>query len=204
MAPASAAKRSRPNTRARLLEAALEVFAADGFQGATINDLCAAAGFTRGAFYSNFATTEELFLALWDERADQIIATIALLRDAVEADAVPLDTALDLLAGHELYDRRWFVLNTEFLLHALRNPSAAALLSHHRERLRAELGRLIDAVLATDGLAPPPGIALDELTRLVIAGHEGCQNQSRVTGDGAGPDLFRSYLELVVAACRAA
>ena len=203
MAPADTDKRSRPNTRARLLEAATEVFADHGFQAVSINDLCAAAGFTRGAFYSNFDTKEELFLALWDERADQIIATIALLRDAIEQASVPLETALDLLADHELYDRRWFVLNTEFLLHAMRDDDAAALLSHHRERLRAELEALIGALMDGEGLAPPAGIELDELTRLVIAGHEGCQNQTRVEGDRPARALFRTYLELVLTACRA-
>ena len=59
----------RPETRRRLLDAALAVFAEKGFNGARIEDVCAAAGYTRGAFYSNVATKEELFFALCDDHA---------------------------------------------------------------------------------------------------------------------------------------
>jgi len=49
------ATRSRENTRARLLEAAAQVFAEAGLDGASVEAVCERAGFTRGAFYSNFA-----------------------------------------------------------------------------------------------------------------------------------------------------
>jgi len=57
-------------------------------------------------------------------------------------------------------------------------------------------------VLEAEELVPPPGVDLDALTRLVIAGHEGCQNQTRIETDIAAPNLFRTYLELVIAGCR--
>ena len=44
-------KRRRSATRARLLEGALDVFAERGFNGASVEDICERAGFTRGAFY---------------------------------------------------------------------------------------------------------------------------------------------------------
>lgn len=46
--------RSKENTRRRLIEASIEVFTQKGVEGATVDDLTRAAGFTRGAFYSNF------------------------------------------------------------------------------------------------------------------------------------------------------
>jgi AcrR family transcriptional regulator len=55
----------RAETRQRLLQAALEVFAQEGFGRSTVDQVCARAGYTRGAFYSNFATLDELFLAAW-------------------------------------------------------------------------------------------------------------------------------------------
>jgi AcrR family transcriptional regulator len=51
-------------TRARLVEAAAEVFAAHGFEGASIDTITERAGFTRGAFYSNFSDKAELLLEL--------------------------------------------------------------------------------------------------------------------------------------------
>ena len=55
----------RAETRANLIEAAYRVFADKGFGQVRIDDVCAAAGYTRGAFYSNFATLDELFFALY-------------------------------------------------------------------------------------------------------------------------------------------
>ena len=51
-------------TRELLLDAAIEVFAQRGYHGASLEDVAAAAGFTKGAVYSNFETKADLFLAL--------------------------------------------------------------------------------------------------------------------------------------------
>ena len=56
----------RPITVTALLDAALELFADRGFGATSIPDICARAGLTKGAFYSNFTDKEALFLALLD------------------------------------------------------------------------------------------------------------------------------------------
>ncbi len=56
----------RARTRARLLEAAAKVFAAKGFHAATLDDVAAEAGMTKGAIYGNFKNKEELFLAIFE------------------------------------------------------------------------------------------------------------------------------------------
>src|ERR1051326_502137 len=73
----------RAETRARLLDAAVRVFAAEGCGPARIDDVCAEAGYTRGAFYSNFESLDELFYALYDERAAIIAGQVA---DALTAE----------------------------------------------------------------------------------------------------------------------
>ncbi|MFU8840416.1 MAG: TetR/AcrR family transcriptional regulator [Nitriliruptoraceae bacterium] len=55
-------------TRDRLLEAAASVFAEHGVDGAAIDDIAARAGYSRGAFYSNFSDKTELLIALCDRR----------------------------------------------------------------------------------------------------------------------------------------
>ena len=55
-------------TRAALLDAAGAVFVERGFQGASVEAIAERAGFTRGAFYSNFASKDELFAELLQER----------------------------------------------------------------------------------------------------------------------------------------
>ena len=46
------------------MAAAVRMFAERGIIGASVEEICEAAGFTRGAFYSNFADKDELVLAL--------------------------------------------------------------------------------------------------------------------------------------------
>ena len=60
--------RRREMTRRHLLDAAAVVFARDGFHGASLDDVAATAGFTKGAVYSNFKSKEDLFLAVFDDR----------------------------------------------------------------------------------------------------------------------------------------
>ncbi|HXB15231.1 MAG TPA: helix-turn-helix domain-containing protein [Solirubrobacteraceae bacterium] len=54
----------KAQTRARLLEAAAAVYARRGFDGATLDEVAAEAGFTKGAVYSHFGSKENLLLAL--------------------------------------------------------------------------------------------------------------------------------------------
>src|SRR5580698_7421916 len=64
-------ERRRQQTREHLLAAAAEVFAARGFHGASLDEVAAVAGFTKGAVYSNFKNKEDLFLALFKANYDR-------------------------------------------------------------------------------------------------------------------------------------
>src|SRR2546423_7431059 len=55
-------------TRRELLDAAARVFVRRGFQGSSVEEIAAEAGYTRGAFYSNFRSKEELFVELLRDR----------------------------------------------------------------------------------------------------------------------------------------
>src|SRR4051812_44229706 len=65
--------RTRPTreaTRERLFQAATRVFEERGIGAASVDAIAAAAGFTRGAFYSNFASKEELIIAMLEDQGD--------------------------------------------------------------------------------------------------------------------------------------
>ena len=69
----------KARTRTRLLEAAARVYARRGFGGATLDEVAAEAGFTKGAGYSHFGSKENLLLALMEEHlASQIAEQVAL------------------------------------------------------------------------------------------------------------------------------
>ncbi|WP_233429398.1 MULTISPECIES: TetR/AcrR family transcriptional regulator [Brevibacterium] len=75
----------RRQTRSTLVEAGVSVFAVKGIDGASIEEICEAAGFTRGAFYSNFSSRDDLVLATIEQRTshdlDMLDATVERWRD---------------------------------------------------------------------------------------------------------------------------
>ena len=71
-------------TRARLLAAAAAVFARRGYHVATLEEVAAEAGFTKGAVYSNFDGKEALFLALVDQEIAKRVQEIGAVMDASE------------------------------------------------------------------------------------------------------------------------
>lgn len=63
-------RRSREQTRQKLLDSALQVFARHGYERATVDEIVREAGFSKGAFYVHFETKEDLFWEMLQERID--------------------------------------------------------------------------------------------------------------------------------------
>ncbi|WP_329569617.1 TetR/AcrR family transcriptional regulator [Kitasatospora sp. NBC_01266] len=183
----------RPRTRAALLESALAAFAENGFHATSIEQICERAGYTRGAFYSNFSSKEELFLALFDAHSERVIARIGTLMDSAGAAQLTLQGLVELLSDIEPAERDWYLVTTEFTLHAIRDRQAAWVLAQHDARLRAELTRCLTDHLTRAGRALT--VDADELARLLIAIREGGLAQSYVEPDQLPPgQLERSFL----------
>src|SRR5271154_1871217 len=152
----------RPVTITALLDAALELFAEQGYGATSIPDICTRAGLTKGAFYSNFANKDALFLALldrsWARRAEWIRRAMPggdVLAAGESADRAP-PADLDV-------DRQWTLVSMEFSLHAIRHPEVARLLVDHESRVRSEL-----AVVVTEALERAerlPALPADEIGR---------------------------------------
>src|SRR5215510_5463698 len=64
---------TRDDTRDKLFEAAARVFEEQGINAASIEAIAAAAGFTRGAFYSNFKSKDDLIIAMLEDHVEQSI-----------------------------------------------------------------------------------------------------------------------------------
>jgi AcrR family transcriptional regulator len=125
-------------TRRKLLDAALRVFARHGFEAARIEDIAAEAGHTRGAFYANFDTKEDLFFALLEKHASERL--LGLQRRLEEcptlADRMRIMRVFYL---ERLTDRTSMLLTLEFKLFALRHPKMRARLAAAHRRIRASL-----------------------------------------------------------------
>ncbi|MGY5764523.1 TetR/AcrR family transcriptional regulator [Brachybacterium sp. DNPG3] len=173
--PEAPGTRRKENTRTRLVRASLNVFVEKGLDGATVDDLTKAAGFTRGAFYSNFSDKEEVFIELFS-------AVTAELREKVREAAqraIPLanpcaplddyDDAIVLVAVFEAirpYGRQWYLLYSEAVTHSLRDETYRAELIVQRSLMRDEIGRLIEL-----GLEISPyrlAVPTEDLAQLIV------------------------------------
>ena len=132
----------RAHTQERLMAAAVRVFAERGIIGASVEEICEAAGFTRGAFYSNFADKDELVLALIRQNvrtqvaaAEQAVArTLAAPTRLDTADLVSFVLAAFVEFGTE--DRETILIERELLLYAARQPALRAPVPGLRRRVR--------------------------------------------------------------------
>ena len=174
----------RVRTRANLLEAAFAVFAAKGFGRVSIEEVCEAAGYSRGAFYSNFDSLDELFFALYQQRADLIADQVS---GALALDGPDLDVpaAVDRVTEVLLLDLDWLLVKTDFLVHAARDPQVAETLLEHRARLRQAVA---DRLARTQGLAQLPAVLgdIDGAAHAVVAAYDGVTTQLLLDKDVDG------------------
>jgi AcrR family transcriptional regulator len=162
--PMSTPVRRRENTRARLLAAAEEVFVRKGLKRVTVDDLVGEAGFTRGAFYSNFSSIEEVFYELFRQQSEAMLAIVREVVDEAPEEEFSIGLVLERLRP---LSARWFVIQTEFTLLALRNDEARTLFQEHRATFESQMVGLIGDVIARLGRVPT--VPLEQLTETAIA-----------------------------------
>ncbi|MEU2416321.1 TetR/AcrR family transcriptional regulator [Brachybacterium paraconglomeratum] len=175
--PESAGTRRKENTRAKLVRASLNVFVEKGIDGATVDDLVKAAGFTRGAFYSSFSSKEEVFIALFDEVTAELMAiansSVESAVADVEADEscsiLEADDAQVMLAVFERirpFGRQWYLLYSDAIARSLRDETLRAELAGQRERMRNQIGALLATRLAAS--AERALLPVEDLAQLLM------------------------------------
>ncbi|MEJ6543100.1 TetR/AcrR family transcriptional regulator [Brachybacterium paraconglomeratum] len=175
--PESAGTRRKENTRAKLVRASLNVFVEKGIDGATVDDLVKAAGFTRGAFYSSFSSKEEVFIALFDEVTAELMAiansSVESAVADVEADEscsiLEADDAQVMLAvfeGIRPFGRQWYLLYSDAIARSLRDETLRAELAGQRERMRNQIGALLATRLAAS--AERALLPVEDLAQLLM------------------------------------
>jgi len=136
----------------RLIEAAERLFIRKGFDDASVGEISETAGYSRGAFYSNFDDKEQVFLAVIDKRRPQVLKA---LDDIFQQISGPAER---IAAVREWFSNQWrlkdfMALRMEFSRRAMRNRSArkhlAELSRQELETYAASLGRYVGA---TDGI----------------------------------------------------
>lgn len=141
-------------TRARLIQSAEKVFARDGFEAAKLEEIAADAGYTRGAFYANFVSKEDLFFALLEREIGSRIGALEREMDRVTEPEAKLKAMRDFFITKTI-DRRWCLLSLEFKLFAVRHPEVRQrLATMHRRFVAPRVGFLEEALKKTGGELP--------------------------------------------------
>ena len=178
-------------TREKLLESARVAFGRKGFAGASIDEIAEGAGFSRGAFYSNFSGKEDLAVELMGQQMALDVQRIALMAQAAHG---PVETLADRLRDAfpltaTISD--WELLRLEMLMLAQRNPGFAercqALYKPQRQRV-AETIRLL---FAQTGRLPPASD--DVLSHLIMSLRLG----AAILHEAAGPVPLGQIVELI-------
>jgi len=205
----------RERTRERLLDAAFAVFAHQGIRGASIEAVCEAAGFTRGAFYSNFSSKEELFLALAERAMRRQLTSLESIGLEMEPDLIrggvvdyeAIRTILSVVVTDPGDARQWALMRAELELLAMRDPAVGRPFLAQEERLRAELGAAIRRILDSCGLR----FTVDERTAvdLLLSTYESsaraavAANPTPEDGDAApGTAVLTELVNLLVTTAR--
>jgi AcrR family transcriptional regulator len=141
-------------TRARLIQSAEKVFARDGFEVAKLEEIAADAGYTRGAFYANFDSKEDLFFALLEKEIGTRIATLEKEMDNVRDPEAKLKAMREFFLSKSL-DRRWCLLALEFKLFAVRHPEVKQRLAAMHRRLVAPRVGFLEEVMGGLGRELP-------------------------------------------------
>jgi AcrR family transcriptional regulator len=189
----------KAETRARLLEAAASVYAKRGFNGATLEEVAAEAGFTKGAVYAHFGSKENLLLALLEEHlASQIAEQIALFdRERITWERPLAGSAHWMERLQENPDP--FRLFVELWIYAQRDERL-------RERLAAGMGAMratlvgFAATSALDaGLEPPPQ-ASEQFANVMIALGVGLPMLKLIDPDSVPASLLGAVLSVLIKA----
>jgi AcrR family transcriptional regulator len=139
-APTRAERQAR--TRLELIDAAERLFTQQGFHPTSLDVVADEAGYTRGAVYSNFASKEDLFFAVYERRVEDFLPELeeALAETQDVGDALDAVTAAH-RARRERDEDGWLAVFLEFWTHVLRHPE-------HRARFAAIHHRYLDPVAA--------------------------------------------------------
>jgi AcrR family transcriptional regulator len=177
-------------TRAALLEAGARVFIERGFAGASVEAIAEAAGFTRGAFYSNFESREQLFAELLQERVYARYAEMATRSTPSTLREVGEELAeIQSGGGGQWLFRLWL----ELLAHAGRDERFRKIAAGFWSGNRARIAALIEAQYG--GQTPPA--APERIATAMIALDVGLALQHFVDEQAAPLDLYPELYELL-------
>ena len=186
----------RQATRDRLVQAAADVIARRGVH-VGVAEICEAAGFTRGAFYSNFADRDELIAAILERHVHQVIEAVEEVRQhGLTSDDLGLVVERFLPLAQP--DLAFHLIVAELSLDAARDPEQFGARLAPLEQLTTRIEEALVDGLASIGLrfAIPPADGVQVLGAIA----DTSQRDALVRGEADPSRLARATLPTVLAA----
>ena len=187
----------RKQTRAKLIDAALNLFSTSGYEHATVDDISHAAGYSKGAYYFHFSTKDDILLELlrmWTEaRSQQLTAH-------VEGGTDDLRTTLEAFFAYE-QGSPWPAVLLEFWSQALRNAEVSKRLTQAYGGWRKQLG-VAFAEAARDGSLRVE--APEDAAAVALAAHDGLAVQVAIGHPGGRGMTAAELADSIVAPLEAA
>ena len=166
----------RKLTRARLIDAALELFSTSGYEHATVDDISHAAGYSKGAYYFHFSTKDDILLELLRMWTEDRSATLA---GAAEGAAPSADDLRETLSAFFAYENeRWPAVLLEFWSQAVRHQEVSKRLTGAYASWRKSIA---GAFAATNGLRLE---SPEDAATVVLAAHDGYAVQRAIGSPG--------------------
>lgn len=199
LGPEAGSVAAGPGTRSRILTAAARVFAQRGLTGASLDEVAAGAGLTKGALYWHFASKNDLLMALLEQRIREQLASTPTGEDLFPPDVDPAEgiaASLQSLFDNCLCDPDWGRLFVAFVAGA-REPEV-------REKLRVLYRTIHELIVdrvrqleATGRLAP--GISPDTVAIMFTALIDGLIMRVLVEGDDCiRTDMARQVARILI------
>ena len=189
---------SRQKTRERLLDAAKEAFTREGYAGASVDVIAEGAGFSKGAFYSNFESKEAIFLELLERHMSEEVAISSGFAPAEASAEEAIESIAERYASDPV-DLDWCLLSIEFALHATRSAAFAArrteLFARHYDAV-AEIITAIAAKAKAEVADPARSAAIFIALRQGMA-LERSQPEPAISADDVKSTLSRWMRELI-------
>jgi AcrR family transcriptional regulator len=145
---------SREQTTQRLLDAAQKLIAKKGLEAASVENIAAAAGYSRGAFYSNFSSKDDLFIELLRREHEKFTAELNALRSsALSVDQV--QRRIRDLYGQIYRDNESCMNWTEARMLAARDARFRSKLDTLMIQKRGQIAEFIEYFYGRVGVVPP-------------------------------------------------
>ncbi len=186
----------RAKTREDLVDAATTVFSRRGYHATSLDEIADAAGYTKGAVYSNFGSKDELFLEVTERHVQRILRRIL---EAVN-EAPPrerLQVMFEQVGSVMRDDTDYVLLSMEFRLYAVRHPEALERLVDRDRTLLRTMSEMIAASfddLGVEGKQEAVGVA-----RAAWAVALGLGVQAATDPDGVPADLLDWSIRSILA-----